>query len=637
MAESIKRFLDYAGLSQFWGIINNKFANKDEAVKYGSFTIADGNEPAKSRLITYTNVSGTGDVIELPAASREKAGLMSADHFAMVDDLQANIDSMAPFAGLKIDGKEMSLTGRKANIKLKYESSDSANGRNAYISLIDGDYPTTGSWSTITKEAYEAGLGDGSKEGRYIAYGSGENVIYYKWSEDAAGPVNSLGEPLLGYPISKIDVSELVKTGMLVSSDTVILDSTTAPGGIAGTYLKLVFDVSKDANNYETDTVYINVTDLVELYEAGEGISITHKGTAADDTQTTGTITLNAATDTTLGGLKTAYVSGAKKYAVKLDGNNNAYVAVPWESIIVTSESVDKNAAGQVYLTTETTKIEGKDADNNPTLTYKVKVEAGDGLKKAESLAKTSIQSITDDDTYVEVETTDLADWGKTTSITLTQTAKDSLALADAAVQEVSAGSNYISASVVTPDQKGKKSYTIDLTASTKTSLGKADSAMQSITMLGTQLSEGSIYTAEQAKIALTLGTASNANVVDDENLAVQKNNVTGPNGAVETLTIPTTAAVKKYVDASIGSLDNKTETAIKTAIEGLDSTMTAGTTDMVLHNYGNAQTFYTTVTIKDGKLDKDNSVSTALQLKDITDFAPLSVSDINTICGVTA
>ena len=44
----------------------------------------------------------------------------------------------------------------------------------------------------------------------------------------------------------------------------------------------------------------------------------------------------------------------------------------------------------------------------------------------------------------------------------------------------------------------------------------------------------------------------------------------------------------------------------------------------------------YTTVAITDGKLDTSLSTQYALKLKDITDFAPLSVDDINTICRVT-
>lgn len=638
MADAKKRFLDYSGLSQFWGIIVDKFATKNDAVKTGSFAIADGTTPAKSRVITYTNIAGEGSVLELPGASREKAGLMSASHYALVDDLEANIESMAPFAGLKIEGNEVSLTGRKANIKLKYESGDSATGRNAYISLIDADYPANGTWSEITEAEYNTGLTDGSVDGRYVAYGKGTSVKYYKWSENAAGPVNSLGEPLYAQPISKIDVSELVKSGILLSSDVVILDSESAPSGLAGTYLKLIFDVSKSADVQETDTVYINVTDLVEMYSAGEGITITHNGTSADDQPTTGIIKINAATDTTLGGIKTAYTDGKKTYAVKLDVNNNAYVAVPWESVNVTSESKDTNGAGQAYLTTSTTKAEGTDTDGNPTVTYVVNVEAGEGLKRAEALAKTSIQTITDDDTYVDVTTTDLADWGKTASITLTQTAKDSLALADSAVQEVKAGSNYVSSTVETPDTKGAKKYSIDLTQTTKNSLALADSAVQELTILGTKLDKTSnIYTVAQATVALELGSSANTNITTDATLSVQKSSVTGPTGAVEHDTLPTTAAVKSYVDNSISTLDTNTTTAIKTAIESLDSQMTAGTTTTnVEHSYGASQMVYTTVAITDGKLDTSLSTQYALKLKDITDFAPLSVDDINTICRVT-
>ena len=42
MATLKKQFLDYAGLQQFWGIIDAKFANKTDAAKVGSFVVLTG-------------------------------------------------------------------------------------------------------------------------------------------------------------------------------------------------------------------------------------------------------------------------------------------------------------------------------------------------------------------------------------------------------------------------------------------------------------------------------------------------------------------------------------------------------------------------------------------------------------------
>ena len=626
--DATKKFLDYAGLEQFWGIITNKFATKTEAVK--TITIGEGSAPQVTKDLIYTTASGAQTTVTLPVASKESAGLMSADQFAVIDDLKTNINELAPFAGLKIDGNEVSLTGRRANIQLKYESTgDASTGKSAYISLIDADYPSTGSWSTTTQEDYEANRS--LIQGRYTAVQRGTEVTYYKWSEESAGPVNSIGEPLYSRPISKIDVTELIKTGLLQDADVVV----NPTGYSEGTYLKLVFNTAENADDTtSTNTVYINVTDLVEIYKAGEGVTITHEGEGANDTATVGTISVNAATSTTLGAIKTGYTEGAKTYKVQLDSNSNAFVAVPWETVTVTSKSEGKNSDGQSYLTTETKKITGTDNDGNPTVTYEVHVEASEGLKNAESLAASSIQVINGHDKYVVVNTQDKG-WGKETTITLDQSAVASLGLADSAVQTVEV-SDYLDKSVEYTT-KGTKTVTIDLKQSTKTSLGLADTSVQTINMMGTELSKtNNTYSAALAKTAMALGSASEVNITEDGTLATVESAVTGPSGSVTKKTVATTGAVKTYVDTEIGKLDTKATNAIEGAIQELDSTLTAGSTDSVAHTYGSAQQVYTSITIEDGKLVEDKSTKHTLRIQDIADFAPLTSVDINTICGIT-
>ena len=628
--DATKKFLDYAGLSQFWGIITGKFATKDEAIK--TISIGEGTAPQVTKDLIYETVNGAQTVVTLPSASTESSGLMSADHFKIIDDLKTNIDELAPFAGLKIDGSEVSLTGRRANIQLKYESyGDAASGKSAYISLIDADYPSVGEWSETTETDYLANAQ--TIPGRYTAVQKGTDIKYYKWSEESAGPVNSIGEPLHNLPISKIDVTELIKTGLLKDADVVV----NPAGQSAGTYLKLVFNTSPDADTETTNTVYINVTDLIEIYTAGEGITITDiANEGADDIATTGVIKVNAATDTTLGAIKLGYTEGAKTYKVQLDSNNRAFVAVPWESVTVTSKTTGANKAGQAYLTTETKKVTGTDADGNPTVTYEVNIEAAEGLKKAEELAITGIQEIKGHENYVDVETVDRGGWGQTTTVTLNPSAVASLALADSAVQTIEV-SDYLDKNVAYTT-KGTKTYTIDLKASTKASLALADSAVQTINMMGTELSQANpTYTASLAKVAMSLGSASEVNITEDGTLAVQDSDVTGPTGAVSKKTVATTKAVKTYVDDEINKLDIKSTNAIDAAVKALDSGLSAGTTDAVAHNYGSAQQLYSSITIEDGKLVEDKSAKYTLTIKDISDFAPLSSTDINTICGIKA
>lgn len=621
-----RQFLDYAGLSKFWTNIVNKFATKSDAVKFGTFAISDSANDATSRTITYSAVDTTKDAatIVLPGANESKAGLMSAEHYNTVQNIKVEIDKMTPFAGLKLDGKEVSLSDRKADIELVYNATGSGSNRKAYIELRDKIYPTEGAWSEIDEAEYTAN----SAKTEYYAWTNPLNkvVTYYKWSiADARGPVNSLGEPLMARAISSIDVTELVKSGFLLSSDVVV----NPEGKAAGTYLVLTFATGEKGEG--TDTTYINVTDLVELYEAGEGITITHVNTDADDVQTTGTIKLNAAKADTLGGIKTGYTNTGKTYAVVLDANNNAYVAVPWDDVEISVSSTGKNKENENYLTVDCQKTSENNVD-----TYAITVEAGAGLQRAEQFARSAVQTITGDNAYTEASVTETSDYAKTVKVKLTSAAETSLGFADSAVQTVTPGSNYVTSVVSNDTIDGQKSYAVDLAQSTKDSLGLADSAVQEITILGTKLTKGSnIYTDEQAKKALVLGSASNSNITSDETLATIESDVATATSTTKKPTVPTTAAVKSYVDTAIQTSDNAQATAIKNAIEALDSNISAKTAANAFNDATVAQQVYTSVQITDGKLVDVAAYS--LKIKDITDFRPLTDAEINEICGVTA
>lgn len=619
-----KRFLDYAGLSLFWDKILAKFVDKKDAVKYGSLQIADTGNDTETRTITYTDVAGTQTAqIVLPAATENKAGLMSASHYGMLENIKTNIDEMAPFAGLKINDNEVSLTDRNANIILKYEAEGTAEtGRKAYISLMDKDYPN-GTWTVIDKATYEANMAEPS----YYAWTDTKTneTSYYKWSEAGKkGPRNSVGKPIMNKAISRIDVTELLKTGMLISSDVVINPTGQTPG----TYLKLVFDTSKDANTPDQDVVYINVNDLVDVYTAGDGITIesTSDENTENDQPKTGKISLKTATDSEVGGIKVGY-SGttARTYAVKLDDNGKAYVAIPWEEMMITAE-------GDGYITASAQEV----STENNVNTWKISVKAGEGLTKAEQFAKSSIQTVAGDDIYTKATVTSSADYAKAVKVELTDTAEASLGLADSALQDVTAGSNYVVATPVDPTVKGGHKVSVDVSTAVKTSLGLADSAVQTITVLGKELTKanGGILSTAEATKALSLGTAANSNITTDNTLSTTTSSVDGPAGATSPATVPTTAAVKSYVDTEIGKANSNTDSVVSTAIKGLNSNIAAGTTDSVDHEYGAAQTLYKSIFITEGKLDSAKSETYTLKLKDISDFAPLSSTDIDTICS---
>jgi hypothetical protein len=358
MATTLKKqFLDYAGLQQFWGIIDAKFANKVDAAKVGSFGF---DATAADVTMTYTDatgLTGTGHSygIRIPMAGdlvngNKVAGMLSASDKALIDDIDNKINDMAPFHGLKIDGKEIYLPGKRGNIGLDFVTGGSvADGtRTAKIELVDLAYRDTygtNKWVEIEKSVYEANTSNN-------AYYAHDNK-YYKWSVDGVkGPVNNVGAPLMSAPISSIDVSELVKAGLLSDADVVYRKA--AEGVAEGMYLKLIF-ITNGAGT-ETKEVYINVTDLVDIYSEGEGIEIANDAQSGGDNARTGTIKVRVATASTLGAVKVGFDDttvdnkAKQNYKVQLDADGNAYVAVPWEHTSVNVTTNDTNAAGEKYL-----------------------------------------------------------------------------------------------------------------------------------------------------------------------------------------------------------------------------------------------------------------------------------------------
>jgi hypothetical protein len=704
MATLKKQFLDYAGLQQFWGIIDAKFANKVDAVKVESFGFTTA---ADSVTMTYTDsaANAKGYDIVMPMATDEKAGLMSADAHALLTDIDNKINEAAPFHGLKIAGNEVNLTGKRANIGLNFDTTGNVEdgSRQAFIELVDLNYPAGQSWTVVTAAEYETNY-----ESNAAYYACEADGKFYKWSQDGvAGPVNNLGEPLMAQPISRIDVSELVKAGLLQDADVVY--KAEEGENPAGMYLKLVFITShgKDGATDETKEVFINVTDLVDIYTAGEGIEISNNDMSAGDNERTGTIKVRVATDSTLGAVKVGFTTDDAKqhYKVQLDANNNAYVAVPWEHTEVSFSTPknadgtekDVNSDGNPYLVVTNNSTVETDANGIKTNKFIYEVAVGEGLKNAESYAKTSVQearvgaiSETDavaganeigitKDAYLKVQTVSNGDWGRSVKAELTDSAKASLGLADVAVQSVVPATTERGDDTHTPEgddlkveivaadgseyaaEKGEKTVKVSLGDKTLASLDKADTALQTVTILGTALNiDSPAYTREQADFALGLGSAAGVAYTTDVTLAEQAIEVDdkfATGGKESRPTVATTAAVKSYVDAQneaqTEALQNFTTSAIN-ALDTVDEPQ-AGEhahikNDSVEAAYdytngkyageegfaGNSQTILTQVGQTDGILDTAKAKTAAIGIQDIYDFAPLSSADILAICNGT-
>ena len=124
-----------------------------------------------------------------------------------------------------------------------------------------------------------------------------------------------------GTLISEIDASEFIKDGML---DTVELVKNPE-GQTAGTYLKLTWNTDSGKG----EPMYINVTDLIDVYTAGTGLNLKGKEFSVD-TATIATVEALNDTKTELKGnaasaADSETIAGAKKYADSLKTTIDGY------------------------------------------------------------------------------------------------------------------------------------------------------------------------------------------------------------------------------------------------------------------------------------------------------------------------
>ena len=616
MADINKKFLDYDGLSTLWGIIKGKFAAKNSTIS--NLSVAYDNAKKQQSIVATLADGTTTKTAVIPNASGTQPGLMSAKHFNDVESLSSKIQDMAPLAGLQLKDSngyvgDMVIDNRKTAFELKYEKS----GDNAYIALIDANYPN-GTWTEKTAAEYNAS----TKGNEWTSYNDGGTTKYYVWSvAGQKGPQTNSGKPILKKAVSKIDITELLKTGLLADSDVVLHNGKTQ--------IKLGFYVTDNNGSQTVEYQYIDVTDLVEVYTAGDGISITQTNKNPDNVSTSTTIGLNYATDTKRGALRTGYTAAAtakRHYAVKLTADGDAYVAVPWD----THEVTLTNGSNYVSIKNNSGSAAGEDGSKKHTHSFTVDV--ANSVKKSAELAKTAAQGITGETNFVTATSAALGtngDEGKNWTIGLASGVKTSLGYANSAVQSItSKDSNAIEVSKKNSNA-GAVSYEIGLGASTIASLGKANSALQSVNILGTELKgANTTLTVDSAAKALTLGSASHTNVASD----FTKNTSSAPwNSGVSISNVPTVEAVKNYVGNIKNSIETNYANLIDNSIKSLDSSIVVAT--VAAPTGSTAKQIFTNIVIADGKLDKTNSTVAPILISDIYDFAALTTKDIEDIC----
>ena len=465
-----KQFLDYAGLSTLWGIINSTFATKTELDNVKKVAVGSFDEVAEASKITITAKSVTGeavDTIVLGSASTTAAGLMSSADKSTLESLKETIDANTDFKGLQINSTAIATTAQ-ANLKIEYDSDKKE------LKLYD------------------------------------------------ANNTNA---------VSTVDASAFVKDGMLDSVEVVEKDGKQV----------LRFTWNTDADKDAKDITDVDLDKIITPYKAGEGITISDN-----------TVSLNKATSDKLGGIKVGYTTADHNYAVELDTDGKAYVAVPWTdttyetgaaqgtyvkvSVDGTSINSDDSALATALETLNTSKVataSGDDYVNAKVEGTEVKVSATAKTIASLSKADSAIQTVAKG-AGIEV-TTD----GTTATVALDATTIASLGKADAAVKSVSADGTLISAETsdnavsvgptdkltnavaaaetavqtvaegtgITVTKNGTTS-TVALSEATVTSLGKADSAIQGV-KIGTataSIGDDKIATFEADAVVTALG-----------------------------------------------------------------------------------------------------------------------------------
>lgn len=92
----------------------------------------------------------------------------------------------------------------------------------------------------------------------------------------------------------------------------------------------------------------------------GEGITCSSSGTAITSTGTR-TISLNQATNSSLGGIRLGYTENGKNYKVQVDGSGNAYVNVPW--VDKPADSSHADSATTADKVANSLKVQGDGTD----------------------------------------------------------------------------------------------------------------------------------------------------------------------------------------------------------------------------------------------------------------------------------
>lgn len=198
-------------------------------------------------------------------------------------ELEESISSLtSDLAKQKVTAKDSSIevltTGTTTEIKVKIKPDnnalklDEANGLYVDSSAIGGNY--TGS-NAITVEDNTISLKLNSNDKILSQTTDGLLATISLSYDDDSKLIKLIGKD--SADLGSIDATNFIKDGMLQNVELVVLSEgpETNPDGLAdGTYLKFTFNVDVEEG---TKVIYVNVTSLIDIYQAGDGLSLSGK------------------------------------------------------------------------------------------------------------------------------------------------------------------------------------------------------------------------------------------------------------------------------------------------------------------------------------------------------------------------
>lgn len=333
---NVKQFLDKAGVEALWERIYNGFAPRWQSYKpsnnassatdddgnrlpadfintYESDHIVNGvNDGRKSLNVTFVSAGAIKDsngnkygrdlIVQIPEvkaptlynAGDGKYGVMSPEDKWKLDHVANTAEDKVTIKGVKVDNSKLTLTDKFVNWKLNYDTSTNE------LQIVDLNNSST--------------------------------------------------------VVSRVDMDRILPDVITKGFLQEVKITNENDEGDKGLFLKLTFATALDDGNVtNASEVYINVNDLVDVYNAGTGISITQSTEpTADGEPRTSTINLKTAETDVIGGVKvykdnslyevaarTSNISGDvtginhRNFGVEIDKNDKAFVNVPITNITI--------------------------------------------------------------------------------------------------------------------------------------------------------------------------------------------------------------------------------------------------------------------------------------------------------------